>query len=673
MAADWSGRVVEVRIHGVGGSPGARLLGLESDEDAIVVGEGAGARFLARRSDPTDRRDLEGYDWGGLTSDAATQPLWVLLLPFTLMNVAGWTHPTMSVGRARVVRGLVHACAVALTAMWTCWLAIVIADQMGYQWLGRLKNIPGPAAAAGIVVTWLVMVGIGRIAGRTISTFEARPVAEVPVLPARWASDETLKDQTFFAHATSTVRLLSVHRWVIRFTIAALGVRALYAAANDQPMLRLGDVYRPIATFQGFVLAGLLAVGAWGWLRNSGHGGRGVSRLLAELRPFATAALAIALTTGVFSGLVLVTRDRLNRGDGTGPRVDTGGELALVDGSFLVLVVWVLILVSLVGWSMLRGRGADLPPRKAGPARELDGAEQAMCKRVGRTVRLAKLSHAMADVLTALALVGMLMSFCVVVLRFGIPEWIPLLGRPPAWALDPGGRLAGAAAWAFPLLTLFLIGIVQRAARDSKLRRTVGILWDVLSFWPRRFHPFAVRPYSERAVPEFQARLLMHLENGHRLVVSAHSQGSIIATAALAPLSGDERLERVAYITYGCPLLTLYESSFGAYFKRSLSVETRAALAADPAGGHLWTNLWRRTDPIGGPVFSPDGRQPGDVEVGDPAMGPPSWADAHVPGDEEPLRTTWTEIGAHSHFHRELAYKSQLARLRVALGGPPRA
>ncbi len=53
------------------------MLGLGSGEDTIIVAEGIGTKFIARRSD----LGIEGYDWGGLTSGSSLQALWVLLLP----------------------------------------------------------------------------------------------------------------------------------------------------------------------------------------------------------------------------------------------------------------------------------------------------------------------------------------------------------------------------------------------------------------------------------------------------------------------------------------------------------------------------------------------------------------------------------------------------------------
>ena len=81
---------------------------------------------------------------------------------------------------------------------------------------------------------------------------------------------------------------------------------------------------------------------------------------------------------------------------------------------------------------------------------------------------------------------------------------------------------------------------------------------------------------------------------GGRLVISGHSQGSVLAAAAVWQLRPGTR-RRVALLTYGSPLERLYGRWFPAYFGP-------AALAALHREMHCWRNLWRATDPIGGPV-----------------------------------------------------------------------
>ena len=100
--------------------------------------------------------------------------------------------------------------------------------------------------------------------------------------------------------------------------------------------------------------------------------------------------------------------------------------------------------------------------------------------------------------------------------------------------MPPGGPLFLAIgttlAAALPLL---LLGALRSGWRSLAGRRRIGVLWDVGTFWPRAFHPLAPPSYAERAVPELQRRLWWLHDNGGRVLLAAHSQGSVLAAAAL--------------------------------------------------------------------------------------------------------------------------------------------
>jgi pimeloyl-ACP methyl ester carboxylesterase len=101
-------------------------------------------------------------------------------------------------------------------------------------------------------------------------------------------------------------------------------------------------------------------------------------------------------------------------------------------------------------------------------------------------------------------------------------------------------------------LALLLLG--RRAYRNAQLRRTLGILWDLATFWPRASHPLAPPCYCERALPDLICRIRAAAPTGdRRVVLSAHSQGTVIAAALVLQLEDDER-ERVRLVTYGSPL-----------------------------------------------------------------------------------------------------------------------
>lgn len=96
-------KIVEIRVHGVSGTPASASLGtspelLESERapeielwrlarhDSVVAVEGDGAPT-------TVELEQLAYRWARLTSGKNRYALWLLLLPYTLVNVAGWMLP----------------------------------------------------------------------------------------------------------------------------------------------------------------------------------------------------------------------------------------------------------------------------------------------------------------------------------------------------------------------------------------------------------------------------------------------------------------------------------------------------------------------------------------------------------------------------------------------------
>ncbi|WP_254705649.1 hypothetical protein [Streptomyces vilmorinianum] len=177
-------------------------------------------------------------------------------------------------------------------------------------------------------------------------------------------------------------------------------------------------------------------------------------------------------------------------------------------------------------------------------------------------------------------------------------------GTDPAAVIDDTDALGPAqhiGSWLIAVCFLLLLNSGFRAYRDPSHRSITRVIWDLGTFWPRAAHPFAPPCYAERAVPD----LAWHIEawkhrnpSAAHVVLSGHSQGSILAVAALGQLAPRTR-HRVALLTYGSPLARIYGRWFPAYFGP-------ARLRALEHEVLVWRNLWRRTDPIGGPIGIPD-------------------------------------------------------------------
>jgi hypothetical protein len=136
----------------------------------------------------------------------------------------------------------------------------------------------------------------------------------------------------------------------------------------------------------------------------------------------------------------------------------------------------------------------------------------------------------------------------------------------------------------------FIVTSLIGGFRDAERRRKVGILWDVASFFSRWYHPLAPPSYG----PYVVKKLTEELTERPRDLLSAHSQGAMIALVTLGQMEGS--LPR-GFITYGCQLGLQYPSHFPAAGIPELVETVRAKLGQD-----RWISLWRPNDPLGGRV-----------------------------------------------------------------------
>ncbi|MFI6133983.1 hypothetical protein [Micromonospora sp. NPDC051141] len=222
------------------------------------------------------------------------------------------------------------------------------------------------------------------------------------------------------------------------------------------------------------------------------------------------------------------------------------------------------------------------------------------------------------------------------------------------WAAELGDAVLG---W-LPVVTSALGLMVYRT--DS-VRRSVGVVWDVCTFWPRAAHPLAPPSYAERAVPELQTRVagLLALPPHHPdrmdgVILSGHSQGTVICAAVLLHLPRRWR-RRTWFFSYGCQLTRLYGRVFPSYFGPE-RLRTLARAVTWPGGHVAWTNFWRDTDPLGWQVSA--GQR--DVAVADPEALHPTGGEVADP----PIRSH-SGYPEAVEFTRERAVVARLLRRSV--------
>ncbi|MGH9279029.1 MAG: hypothetical protein ACRD12_13100 [Acidimicrobiales bacterium] len=671
--------VTELRVHGVGGTTPQTML---FDPMPTEVAGDTTAGFW--RTHSRAGRRLEAYSWGGLTSRAATRAFWVLLMPFTFANVAGWMqyHPgEAGPGKSPPARHgpdgvLVKLLCLSLTVLGIAGAATISLDLIAYQcgghsecfadrwWLwplsqGQFSERPGQRLVLGAIAPLLLLGVLWYLGRRTARRYEsitppgAIPESEGPLLlrPSTWDGEVRVRGEQE-AHLAAGIALIAGLVALAAGALArqndegaALGVVIAVAATAvlvvaAAVLLGEGKQSKAVLAAAGAVLVGACV---WAWtlpafttrrqvlpgISRTGEVVFGVQLILlialafvitARLRrarpcppafrwagPVVLSALSIFMVGSVVGGGMLRVADVLGQ----------PADSAMVRSSEVVIFApasydWLSMLfaiglagtvlgglAAIVWWLRMPKDEVDKVMARYPNAQEGD---RGCAAGVAKAERLAQLPRKVDAPLSAG--IGLVLLIAVV-------SYLVRIGGGEVWRAYPTvdshlSWLRNGASWAVTMLPVLAVGLVASSYRSSAKRRTVGIIWDLGTFWPRWFHPLAPPCYAERAIPELQCRILRLTNVGGRVVLSAHSQGTVWATVALRMLPPEHR-ERMAYVTYGSPLTYLYPTLFPDHFPAVHEDLADSLSPAAPAAGFArWRNFWRRTDPIGGPVDTGD-------------------------------------------------------------------
>ncbi len=701
QAPQSEGPALELLVHGVGGATPQEML---TDPRTVRVTGDATAAIYRRPGDidaeahPERYRDrpiAEAYCWSNLTSGNGSRALWLLLLPFMVINLAHWMRPAAT-RRPRTVRlygAIVRLLALSLTVLLTAAACEVALDLTAWQcagvpdcsdqrsWLGFLSSAQGGwwsqpgrrLALAALVPTALVGL-LWYLSNRTWSTYEsARPLsgsgpeegappATAPVVrpalgrPGFWygrrlvARLRAAHTAAGFLTVTASVtgatarrdravagpvpevfgRLIEVALvmgmlvvlWVVcrrgrserrldnrldRAVVTYLPVTALallvlaslhagwsrpgWTSAGTLP----GDMTFRVVTLAQGALVVVLAVVSLSLYRRSPE----PRTVMRGLGGPAVAMLACALGGVMTGGVAQRVADWLD-----GPGSPGMGRSAVIEGPPVLLswqasVIPVLLVLLLVPGLVL-GVRTYRAARRLEPLIDSEYGQERPDDVRTRQIARIRATAALTD--SAPGMLG-LVSGATLLLGAGAVGGAWASGQVPGLAMDGSSPFIESVAeaaqstgsWLIGFGFLLFVACGRRAYRDASARRTIGILWDVGTFWPRAAHPFAPPCYAERAVPDLASRMSgWTARTRGRLVISGHSQGSVLAASAVWQLPAETR-GRVALLTYGSPIERLYGRWFPAYFGP-------AQLHGLHRSVHCWRNLWRATDPIGGAV-----------------------------------------------------------------------
>ena len=151
---------VELRVHGVSGTPPESMLGTPHVEQ--VAGDDY-SRYFTTDPKPTDR-ELEGYHWGRFTSGTWRHALTLLFLPFGMVNAAPFMLPRGAGPLRTIALALFRLLGLLLTGLFSFALGLILIDLIGWRWSPSSNLFDGFSTGTVLPVTVLLAAaGMGLL------------------------------------------------------------------------------------------------------------------------------------------------------------------------------------------------------------------------------------------------------------------------------------------------------------------------------------------------------------------------------------------------------------------------------------------------------------------------------------------------------------------------------
>lgn len=606
---------IELRIHGVSGTPPADMLG-----GPVVADD----RF--NHEPPLVHRPVGGdgslvsFRWASRTSGTAASAMWLLLIPYMLVNLAGWALGPAPDRRHRASVAAVRISGLLLTLVFAMVTATGVIGVGAFQ-VVRARSSWSTALLAGVVVSSLIAALLWFSTTRAEEARNDRPYLRAPhmamALWGIWATAVTAAAESagipepigsmwllpvalcVLTAATSVWHgLEDMTRIIGRVAVAAAVLLLLSVVVR--PLDQLSDLPTELATVGGPLRGAVIAYAvvaivttALAWSREHPDAGPTVGALL---------ALAGSTGAAVGAGAVVVS--------GAAFGIEPPGGTSALAQAFLAGAASFVVVAAVHVWSHMEPGRTPLERLARTVVSVRDDIRPILLGVCAVTVTFGTLGLAQFDSVLPWIAAGAgplaVAAMSAVLYRLGY--------RRTSVAIAAVGVTAVLGVWldwwSFPALAVVFTLVVPVAVvttrvvgawSDETRRRSLAIPWDIGSFFSRRFHPFAPPTYRDVVEHDLMLVLAQLTRTGDTVVVSGHSQGSIVAATTLAQMGDDTPI-----LTHGSPLSSLYMR----FFPRSFPGDTVARVGERP-----WTNLWRTTDPVAGAIRGVDDRRLNDPKV----------------------------------------------------------